>query len=112
MTHKNPSPDLYVLDALANDIEDLESILRMLNSDTVLGWSDEWGRAFRRDEVVESLSRLIQKGWVQVLVHAVDGKSLSELATGSLPPDSFDDVYFSATGAGRLVHRNWNPPES
>ena len=35
----NPrSPDLYVLDALANDIEDLESIARTLNSDTALGW--------------------------------------------------------------------------
>jgi hypothetical protein len=33
------APDLCVLDALANDIEDLESVLRMLNSCTALGWA-------------------------------------------------------------------------
>jgi hypothetical protein len=111
MTKRHHTPDLYVLDALANDIEDLENILRMLNSDTPLGWTKEWGRAFRRDEVVEALSRLVQKEWVRVLVHASDGKSLSELSVGTLPPGDYDDVYYSLTERGRLVHSNWNPSE-
>jgi len=38
-------PDLYVMDSLADDTEDLEGILRMLNRDMVLGWHEEWGRS-------------------------------------------------------------------
>ena len=38
---KERLPDMYVLDALANDVEDVEAILRMLNSDTALGWHNE-----------------------------------------------------------------------
>jgi hypothetical protein len=109
MTQKQRTPDLYVLDALANDIENLESILRMLNSESALGWTKEWGRPFSRNEIVEALSRLVRKGWVRVLVHASDGKSLSELGVGSLPPGDYDDVYYSLTEPGRLVHGNWDP---
>ena len=104
------SPDLFVLDSLANDIEDLESILRMLNSETVLGWKQEWGTTFARDVVVEALSRLIRKELVEVLIAASDGKSLMPLGRGLLPPGSYDDVYFSMTDRGRLVHTNWEIP--
>jgi hypothetical protein len=108
MTDKERSPDLYVLDALANDIEDLESILRMLNSDTVLGWTQEWGRSFTRGDVVEGLSRLIKRDLVEVLVFSNDGKSLMELGRGTLPPGDYDDVYFALTEKGRFVHSNWD----
>jgi len=109
MKAKPGSPDLYVLDALANDIEDLESILRMLNGDTSLGWAAEWGRPFQRGDVVEALSRLAAKDYVQVLVLASDGKSLESLSSTALPPGSYQDAYFALTARGRLVHRNWDP---
>ena len=60
--------DLYVLDSLANDIEDIEAILRMLNSDTVLGWYHEWGRQFTREDIVTALSRLVHDDLVHVMV--------------------------------------------
>lgn len=100
---------MFVLDALANDIEDLESILRMLNSDTSLGWSMEWGRPFERAEVVEALSRLVAKDYVQVLVFAGDGKSLDALPAKVLPPGNYETAYFALTEHGRFVHRNWDP---
>jgi hypothetical protein len=103
------SPDLYVLDALANDIEDLESIIRMLNSDTALGWAAEWGRPFRRGELIEALSRLVAKDYVQVLVLAPDGKNLEALSTKALPPGSYQEAFFALTERGRIVHRNWDP---
>lgn len=109
MKAKPRSPDLYVLDALANDIEDLDSILRMLNSDTALGWTTEWGRPFQREELVEALRRLSAKDYVQVLVLAPDGKSLEPLPAKALPPGNYQDAYFSLTERGRLVHRNWDP---
>lgn len=109
MKAKPGFPDPYVLDALANDIEDLDSILRMLNSDTSLGWAAEWGRPFQRGELVEALSRLADKDYVQVLVLAPDGKSLESLSPTALPPGSYQDAYFALTARGRLVHRNWDP---
>lgn len=109
MTDRSRTPDIYVLDALANDIEDLDSILRMLNSDTALGWAKEWGRAFTRSEIVEALSRLVKKGFVGVLVLADDGKSLVDLDPRALPPNDYTDVYLSLTERGRLVHTNWDP---
>lgn len=108
MSSKAATPDLYVLDTLANDVEELDSILRMLNSNTVLGWSDEWGRPFSRPEVVAALSRLIKRDLVEVLTLTEDGKSLRELGSGILPPNTYDDVYFSMTAKGRLVHRSWD----
>lgn len=107
MTRRVPDVDLYVLDALANDIEDLESILRMLNSDTVLGWKGEWGAPFTRAVIVESLTRLIRREFVEVLAFDVEGKSLIGLGRGVLPPGNYDDMYFSMTDEGRVHHTNW-----
>lgn len=109
MTAKPRFPDLYVLDALANDVEDLDSILRMLNSNTSLGWVREWGRPFHRSELVNALSRLTAKNYVQVLVLTEDGRNLEPLAPTTLPPGSFEDVYFAMTDRGRTVHRTWEP---
>lgn len=109
MKSKSKLPDLYVLDALVNDFEDLESILRMLNSGTSLGWAIEWGRPFQREELIAALSRLVTKDYVQVLLLAPDGKSLESFSSTALPPGSYQDVYFALTDRGRLVHRNWDP---
>ncbi len=100
---------MYVLDSLANDIEDLDSILRMLNRDSALGWQQDWGREFIREEIVQALSRLIREDLVQVFVLAPGGKSLEEWPAKSLPPGDYGDVYFGLTSRGRLVHANWHP---
>lgn len=107
--HNEREPGLYVLDTLANDLEDLESILRMLNSDTMLGWKWRWGRSFTRQEVVQALVQLIRADYVRVAAIAPDGTSLEPLAPRQLPAGSFDDVWFEMTPAGRLVHTNWDP---
>ena len=103
-------PDMYVLDALANDVEDIESILRMLNSETDLGWRAEWGREFNRLDVVSALSRLIRQDFVRVFIHDEEGKALREIANALLPPANYDDAYFGMTERGRVMHSNWDPP--
>lgn len=109
MTEREPLPDMYVLDSLANDVEDLESILRILNSDTSIGWHKQWGRQFDRAEIVQSLTRLIKADSVRVSVLTPDGKWLQELALRELPAGSFDDAWFALTPHGRIVHTNWQP---
>lgn len=107
MEHRR-KPDMYVLDALANDIEDLEAILRMLNSDTVLGWHKEWGRKFRREEIVEALCRLVVDDLVLAYV-TLEKPGLVTLPARTLPDGDFDDASFGLTEKGRLVHANWEP---
>ena len=106
MTDRQALLDLYVLDALADDIEDMESILRMLNNRTV-GWRDEWGKDFERLDVVTALSRLAKGG--QVLVYRLDpdGRELIEAPQQTLPPSTYDDVWFGLTPAGRMRHQTW-----
>ena len=104
----NRLPDMYVLDALASDIEDLEGILRMLNSETELGWHKEWGRKFSREEIVEALCRLVSDDLVLTYV-TPEKPGLVALAPRALPPGDFDDAWFGLTEKGRLVHANWEP---
>lgn len=110
MTHRQATPDLYVLDTVADDIEDLVAIMRSLNSDSAIGWHRTWGRLFTRDEVVQTLSRLVTNDFVQVAVLAPDGKTLENLASRQLPIGDYDDAWFAMTPRGRLVHATWNPP--
>lgn len=104
-----PSLDMYVLDTLANDIEDADSVLRMLNSDTDLGWRKEWGREFTMVDVVSAMSRLIRGDFVRVLALDEDSKNFRELGRRVLPSGSYSDVYYAMTERGRLLHSNWDP---
>jgi len=99
--------DMYVLDSLANDVEDLDSILRLLNGSTEFAWRGEWGRAFRREDVVASLSRLIRRRAVRAYVLSVDGRRLEGLSEGVLPSGDFGDAHYGMTPHGRMMHSHW-----
>lgn len=109
MNKRESRPDLYVLDMLADDVEDLATVLNSLNSDSATSWRHVWGRSFNREEVVQALSRLIREGLVRVAVLTTDGEWLEELLERELPPVDYGDVWFSITPRGRLVHTNWHP---
>jgi hypothetical protein len=109
MTKREASPDLYVLDAMANDVEDLAAIMRTLNSETAVGWYRTWGRRFERQEVIASLSRLVASDLARVSILTPDGKSLVELPSRQLPPGNYDDAWFAMTPHGRMLHANWDP---
>lgn len=101
--------DLYVLDAVADDIEGLDAILRTLNSDSAGGWRRSRGRPFTREEIVQSLSRLIRADLIRVALLTPNGTTLEDISVGQLPPASYDDAWFSMTQRGRLRHSNWDP---
>jgi hypothetical protein len=102
-------PDMYVLDALASDLESLEDILRVLNSATELGWRSEWGREFHRSDVVQALARLVQGDLVRVYVPDAATRGLVTCPPRALPPGDFDEAWYGITERGRLVHANWEP---
>jgi uncharacterized protein YecE (DUF72 family) len=102
--------DYFVLDALADDLESLEDVLRMLNGDG-LGWRVHHRAPFAQEEVVPSLFRCIQAGLVRAAVLSADGKGLEPVEERAIPATPLDEIWFELTAHGRLVHENWEPPE-
>ncbi len=99
---------MFVMDALADDVEDLESVLQRLNK-SPSRWRDAWGRDFGRNEVIEALSCLVSDDSVRVFVPDRAGTALVELPAKALPPATFDNAWFGLTSRGRLVRTNWDP---
>jgi hypothetical protein len=102
--------DLFVLDTLANDLEALDDILRMLNSATVLGWRHAHPDPFEREEVVLALARNIKAGLVEACVYDPAAKALVGLGEHVWPDGSMDEFWFRMTRRGRMVHEAWDPP--
>ncbi len=100
-----------ILDSLANDLEALEDVLRILNGDAI-GWRTHHPEPFTRNEVVPALYRCIRDRLVRAAVLTRDGKSLESLDDHVLPTGSVDDVWFELTARGRSVHSTWEPPEA
>jgi hypothetical protein len=101
--------DLYVLDALANDIEGFDDILRLLNSPDI-GWVIEnHGQAFVASEVVAALARTIKAGWVRALVVAPESSALQELDDFALPASPLESCYYMITPRGSIIHSTWEP---
>jgi hypothetical protein len=73
-----PLIDYFVLDSLANDLESLEDMLRILNSEG-LGWRSHHMVPFERDEILPALFRGIRDGLIRAAVHTPDGKALEPL---------------------------------
>jgi hypothetical protein len=104
-----PLIDYFVLDSLADDLESLEDILRILNSDGI-GWRSHHPTAFERAEVMPVLFRAISDGLVRAAVLTADGKALEPLAERTLPAGDLDGVWFELLAPGRMVHTSWEPP--
>ena len=93
--------DLVVLDALANDLEDIEHILHLANHDTV-GWRQLNGaRPYTRDQIIPSLLRLVRDDLVEACTYSESNRSLVGVGRGVLPTGALDDVWFVITARGR-----------
>lgn len=106
----HPDLDMYVLDALANDIEDLEDILRILNSPSELGWRDQHPAPFTAQEITPAVLRCIRAGNVEACQYSVSEKSLVGLGNKVEPSSPADATWYRLTSSGRLVLNSWNPP--
>jgi len=101
--------DYFVLDSIANDLESLEDVLRLLNHESI-GWREfNGGKAYERVAVVAALTRCVRDGLVIVYTLGESDKALSKLPPGVLPIVSFDECWFGISEPGRLIHANWDP---
>jgi hypothetical protein len=98
--------DYIVLDALANDLESLEDIVRLANHPDI-GWQDLAGGAIAEFHVTLALPRLIEQRLVQVYELDADANHLVDVPFGTLPTAPPEACYFGLTAAGRLEHAGW-----
>ncbi len=105
-----PQIDYFVLDALANDLEDIEHVLNLLNSPTEFGWRDQHSEPFSREEVIPALLRGIRKGNIEACVYSEEKRALIGAGEGVIPTVPLDDVWFRLSARGRVVLNSWDPP--
>lgn len=105
---------MFILDVLRHDIiEQVPSIVKMLNNDGCIGWRDCWPQDFTEQEVVPVLESLVREGYVQVLREVESGNDVAPIpiAEANIRQDQ-DNLWFSLTDAGRQLWNNWEPPKS
>ncbi len=105
-----PLIEMFILDVLRHDIEDVFSIVKMLNNTGSIGWRKFWPHDFTVKEVVTAVNALIRDGLVCQLVYdtecasAVSADSAIEIITGS------EEVWHELTEIGRQIWEQWEPP--
>ncbi|MCS7272492.1 MAG: hypothetical protein NZ703_15520, partial [Gemmataceae bacterium] len=68
---------MFVLDVLRHDaIEQLSSIVKMLNNVGCIGWRDCWPHDFTVEEIVPVLEQLVRDGLVDVLRESEAGNEV------------------------------------
>lgn len=102
---------MIVLDAVADDLEDLEEIRRIVNSATVIGWRHVHPARFTNQELVPALMRSIRLGLVRAYVLDHGSEEVVPLPLGEAP-SLMGEAWFGLTKKGRLIHTNWEPPTS
>jgi len=103
------STDMFILDVVADDVENLGDIVLRLNSSIPSAWRHRAGRSFSREEVVLSLSRLVKHNLVQTYVEDDKEPALRALSSSSLPSEAYEAAWFGITSQGRIVHSSWEP---
>lgn len=101
--------DLFVLDALSVDVESFEQVLEMLNTPEFLGWLEEHGEPFTRQEVLAALLHGIQTGDIEACVSEGRGSPVEGLGPHRVPPGPPDEAWFRLTERGRSVLETWDP---
>ena len=103
-----PEVDYFILDALANDLESLEDILRLMNSDS-MGWRFRHPAPFTASEVLPGLQRVVKDGLVNAAAHSATEQALVDLPERVWPAEGLEGVWFRLTPHGRMVHSAWEP---
>lgn len=71
---------MFVLDVLRHDvIENVPSIVEMLNNDGCVGWRDQWDRDFTGEDVRSVLGPLVREGLLLALREKADTDGFDEI---------------------------------
>ncbi len=103
---------MFIVDVLQHDVaERLDSILRLLNNDSCIGWREFWPRDFNEPEVILALGELVKSGLVTVYREDTNGAELVATELRELP-DDVADYWYGRSAAGIAAWDSWEPPVS
>ena len=111
--HEDKKVDLsmFVLDVLRYDIEQVDSIVRLLNDDGCIGWRHLWPMDFTTKDIQPKLKELVQKRLVDVYKRNHGNSELVPVEFDSIDVDTnLNEYWYRLTDAGREVWDRWKPP--
>ncbi|MGC4005461.1 MAG: hypothetical protein QM811_21005 [Pirellulales bacterium] len=98
---------MCVIDALQDDIENIDSVLRMLNNKSESSWATARGRQFTMDEVLSSIRELIQRNLISPLAEIEPGFVMQIDALIAKTDTELEFLWFSLEPAGRDAMKEW-----
>jgi hypothetical protein len=103
---------MFILDVLRHDvIEQVTSILKLLNSDGGIGWRDLWPHDFTPSEVIPALVELVSAGYIRALREHETSDQLVEIRLSELDISRDQDIlWFGLTDEGYRAWDRWEPP--
>lgn len=101
---------MCILDVLRHDIEDLASLVRMLNLGDPIGWRDLWQRDISSDEAARSVCRLHEQRAIRLLALDESRDELVSVEEDRLTPEAAMRFWFELTEHGRRLWDAWVPP--
>jgi hypothetical protein len=104
-------PDMFIIDVLRHDIEDIEPILKMLNDTGCIGWRQFWPHDFERDEILQALSRLVKAGMVSPLHYDGQQRALVNVESSFDIMQDREDLWFKLDAPGLAQWDKWEAPD-
>ena len=103
---------MFIVDILQHDVaERLDSILRLLNNDSCIGWREFWPRDFNERETVSALSELVKSRFVTIYREDANRSELVATELHELP-DEVGAYWYGRSAAGIAAWDAWEPPVS
>jgi hypothetical protein len=101
--------EMFVLDVLRHDeLEQVSSLVKMLNDRSCIGWRDHWPHDFTQEEVTAALNELVQQGKVEAMLENPKGEFVP--APKTRLKTSGSAAWFRLTPAGQAAWDQWEPP--
>lgn len=107
---------MFVLDVLKYDIEQISSIVNLMNNAGCIGWRECWPADFSKEDVIPVLGELVQDGYLDLYDYSEPEKRLVPAGdVGYLPGDfsgNEEKFWYLLTNKGRKLLDIWDPPVS
>ncbi len=101
---------MFIVDVLRHDIEQVSSIIKLLNDRECIGWREFWPHDFSIEEAVYSLNRLMNRSYVRQLIYDQENKVLIPAVTTNEIVTGEEEYWFELTDLGKAAWKEWNPP--
>lgn len=101
---------MFILDVLRHDVEQVPSVLRLLNNRGSIGWREDWPRDFVEADVLPALKDLVDQGLVQPLKYSHLSQALEPIRDPADVQRDAASLWFVLMKRGWQAWEDWEPP--